>query len=89
MDKPARPKAPGELIGLLALGVVSALLALVLGAVAAAAETDFSPSDADVAVATGAAWWSDALFTVAVVSLVGVIVLAGVRRLLASAGFFV
>lgn len=79
-----RPLAPGQLVGLNTLSVLALIASLVFGIVALVnTAEDSMPLDVIAALS----WWSGFTLTVAVVAFVGSLVLAGVRRMLAQAGF--
>nr|WP_316305669.1 hypothetical protein [Clavibacter michiganensis] len=79
--------APGQLVGLITLTVLAFIAAVVLFIVGLVIGGDGSPNAREAAIQIGLAWWSGFLLTVAVVAFIGVLVLAGVRRLLSTAGF--
>ncbi|MFN3948005.1 hypothetical protein [Microbacterium sp.] len=85
----ATPKtdAPGQLVGLIVLTVLSAVAAVVLAVVALFVGTGTYPTDSELAIKVALGWWSNFALTVTVVAFVGTLVLAGIRRMLGTAGF--
>jgi hypothetical protein len=82
----ATREAPGQLVGLITLSVLSLIAAVVLFLVGLFVGTGTVPTAGEVATKIGLSWWSTFMMTVAVVAFVGTLVLAGVRRMLIGAG---
>jgi hypothetical protein len=83
----ATPDAPGQLVGLIVITVFAFLAAVVLLVVSSFVGTGSYPSDSEIAIKVGLGWWSNFCLTLAVVAFIGTLVLAGVRRMLGTAGF--
>ncbi|MFM2720471.1 hypothetical protein [Microbacterium mcarthurae (nom. nud.)] len=75
-------EAPGQLVGLIVMTVVGTLGAIVCWVVAIMIGSARYLTDSDLAITVGLGWWSNFGVTVAAVSFVGSLVLAGTHRLL-------
>lgn len=83
----ATPDAPGQLVGLIVTTVFAFLAAVVLLVVSFFVGTGDYPSDSEIAIKVSLGWWSNFCLTLAVIAFIGTLVLAGVRRMLGTAGF--